>query len=421
MAVESPLLDKIINILSNNFERIIYFDIALFIFLFLLFFAVKFRDIDFRAILRSVLTSVFIFIVIGGQVFLLIVSAYTVWANYQKPEKILSMHDVVYPTTEWIKNDIIIYYIDGKALFSVKLNGEELKKIFQSDEKIKEYHFSPDGQAMLINTTHTLYLYKRNLEEAEIIDSVVNIEAGRGYAGVLNGIRWAPDSRKFCYELSRWSRFSTQENLYVYDLSSGKKSAIQSPSRKISSLYWDASSENLYYLQHKSLDPQVHQYPFEVKVFRIPLETLTPELVTRIPYDKSTLPLENLELRDIKLFTKGREIAFGREGSKEQWQSELGSFVGIDKKDYMYYVKNKWFRKRLFKIPREPVYDVNPKYQYKGGELTVSQIRWIPGGKYVIMRDRFLGILVLDPEKKRIGQLLEAHGDTFGWYFNIFS
>jgi len=96
--------------------------------------------------------------------------------------------------------------------------------------------------------------------------------------------------------------------------------------------------------------------------------------------------------------------------------SAKGNSIGIDAEDYLFYVPSKWFRKRLFKVPRELRYTEIPRHQYRGGDLVIDHIRWLPGDRYVIMEHRYLGVLILDPKTGKVGYLLQAHGNTFGWY-----
>jgi hypothetical protein len=58
------------------------------------------------------------------------------------------------------------------------------------------------------------------------------------------------------------------------------------------------------------------------------------------------------------------------------------------------------------------------RHAYKGGELTITQIRWIPGGRYAIIHHRYLGLLVVEPATRKIGLLIAAtaKGNAFGWY-----
>src|SRR6185295_4247646 len=81
----------------------------------------------------------------------------------------------------------------------------------------------------------------------------------------------------------------------------------------------------------------------------------------------------------------------------------------------------KWFRQRLFKVRRRPVPQEGPvkHYQYQGGDLTISNVRWLPDGRYVVMEQYDLGVLLLDPFKNKLGQLLEKRGHSFGWFIDI--
>jgi len=45
-------------------------------------------------------------------------------------------------------------------------------------------------------------------------------------------------------------------------------------------------------------------------------------------------------------------------------------------------------------------------------------MRWIPGGKYVLIRHRIYDPLILEPKTGRIGQFIEVEGDLFGWHIN---
>ncbi|MFH0984169.1 MAG: hypothetical protein V1882_01385, partial [Candidatus Omnitrophota bacterium] len=294
--------------------------------------------------------------------------------------------------------------------------------VFSGSDPVKEYHFSPDGKCLVVVTQGGLFLVDRKTNQSERIDALQEMASAQGQEqateikGNIGGIRWAPDSRKFVYEMARWSKVSSQDNVYLYDLQGKKKRMIQSPTRRISSLYWDEKSENLYYLYHESKGPSKEMSDYEVAVFRIPVVDLTPELIVRIPVEDASVPVENLDLRGIDLFLDGDKLSFGVPGKENDLVSETGVKLGIDEKDYLYFVSSKWFRKRLYKIPREPRPDDIARYQYKGGDLVIGHIRWIPGGHYVIMEHRYWGVLILEPSTGRIGLLVRANGHTFGWF-----
>lgn len=348
--------------------------------------------------------------------------SYAYVVNYRRPIKEFQFPRDVVLNTRWIKSGVVIYFIEGNKLRSVKVNGQDLRDIFTADSNIREYHFSPNGEYLLIAADQDLFLMHRKTQQSEQIDTL-GVSPGQELKGVINGIRWAPDSQKFCYEISRWSLYSSQDSLFVYDLKNKDKRIIESPSRRLSSLYWDQQAENLYYIRHEAKDTSQHAHAFDVKVFRIPVEKegnptagLTPEYVSTIPYEKNNLPLMNLASRNVDLFLEGDQFSFGRLADKESFVSETGFLLGIDQEDYLYSVKGKWFRKRFFKIPREPIYGSIAKYQYKGGELVLSEFRWLPGGRYVIMLHKDYGAMILEPLTGRIGHLFEIKATTFGWY-----
>jgi len=307
-------------------------------------------------------------------------------------------------------------------LRSVGVNDRGSREVFVGKDAIKEYHFSPDGGYLLILTQKELFLLDRKNGGTQLIDTLEIPEIQPPQAqevalkGSISGIQWAPDSRKFVYQIARWSRFSAQESAFLYDVKANRKKMIQSPARAVSSLYWDRLSENLYYFYHEAQDTSAGASPFEIKVFRVPIATLTPELIARIPFEKASVPVENLVLRDIDLFLEGGRFSFGRPDQKNDLVSEKGTSLGIDENDYLYYVNFKWFRKRLFKIPRDPKLTDLSRYQYRGGDLILDDIRWIPGGRYVIMEHKYWGILILEPSTGKIGLLIRANGHAFGWY-----
>jgi hypothetical protein len=302
------------------------------------------------------------------------------------------------------------------------VNDQDSRDVFLAKDPIKEYHFSPDGKYLLVLTQRELFLLDRKTKQPQRIDTLQAATAPESQdketeiKGSISGIQWAPDSRKFVYEIARWSQFAAQGGVYLFDLREQKKKMIQSPSRSLSSLYWDRQGENLYHFYHEAQDASEKTSSFEVKVFRIPVTTLVPELIVRIPFAEASVPVENLHLRGINLFLEEGHLSFGRPGQENGLVSERGSTLGIDENDYLYFVNNKWFRKRLYKIPRDPKITDIARYQYRGGDLVIGGIRWIPGGRYVIMEHKYWGVLILEPLSGKVGLLIRANGHTFGWY-----
>lgn len=420
--MEKTLFEKIIAYLSNYFELFMYVNASLAALFLLIFIAVKLSDSKTRKIFHESVRNVLAAIIIGGQVlfFMLLINLY--WKNYQKPAPEIKFDENIVASTQWVKDDLRIYFIDKNILRSVKINGHDKEDVFQASAPIKEYYFSPDGAHLIILTQNNLFLIDQGTKEYRLIDSLKksgvqdNLKGKESIGGSIGGVQWAPDSQKFVYEIARWSKYATQDNVYIYMMQDQSKRSIKSPTRRISSLYWGANDGNLYFLRHETQDPSVHSTAFEVKVFRVSLETLIPEFVTRIPFEEFSVPIENLNLRGIKFYFDGAKLSFGRPIREDYKASEKGSLIGVDEEDYLYFVKGKWFRKRLFRIPREIDEKNAPRYQYRGGDLVIDHIRWIPGGRYVIMEHKYWGVLILEPLTGKIGILIQAHGRAFGWY-----
>ena len=420
--MEKTFFGKVVSFLSDHFELLISVNGSILLLFLIVFIALKLRDIDLLKVLYKAFKSALYIIVVIGQFSLFILFGYLYWENYQRPAPPLHLDEHVSASTQWVKNNTRIYFIDNKALRSIKINDRDSEIVFSGSDPVREYHFSPDGKRLLVLTQQDLFLVNRKTKQSQRIDTIKELVEGEDQEkagpvkGSISGIQWAPDSQKFVYEIARWSKFSAQDSVYLYDLKKERKRAIRSPARRISSLYWDKQSESLYYLYHEARDPMLHASAYEVKVFRISTTTLTLELITRIPSEDLSVPIDSLNLRDIDLFLDGDKLSFGGPAKESDLVSDKGSLLGFDEDDCLYFVNSKWFRKRLYKISREPRNTEIPRYQYKGGDLVIDHIRWIPGGRYVIMEHRYWGVLILEPSTGKMGLLIRASGHTFGWY-----
>ena len=413
---------RIISFLSDHFELLITINLSVLISFVAVLVVLNATDANFWKHFYEAFKKVLYLVVIVGQLVLIGMYGYLYWKNYQRPAPELHLDDHVLASTQWVRSDKRVYFIDGVTLQSIKINGQGSENVFSGSDPVRAYHFSPDGKHIVIRTQKDLFLVDRETKQSEHIDTLkglVDDEALKKSGSVkssISGIQWAPDSQKFVYEIARWSKFSTQDSVHLYDLQKKKKKTVQSPVRRISSLYWDKQSDNLYYFYHEARGPSHQVSAYEVTVFRIPLATLVPELIARIPSEDSSVPVENLNLRGIDLFLDGDKFSFGDSNKESDLVSDKGTLLGVDDNDSLYFVNSKWFRKRLYKIPREPRNADIALYQYGGGDLVVDHIRWIPGGRYVIMEHRYWGVLILEPSTGKIGLLIRASGHTFGWY-----
>lgn len=402
--------------LSNYFE--IFFGIVtgVTIVFGLVVLLVRMREVNFRAVSQTAIQNILFFIVTAGQSLLLLAVSYLFWFNYYHPAPAIQFPEDVFADTSWVKDDLKIYFIDGDRLQSIRINGRDKQDVLTAADPVKEYHFSPDGEYLLAATSREIYLINRDTAEKYFVDSWAQPDESGEWRGAISGIRWAPDSRHFCYEIARWSSYSSQNNLYLYDIQGKQKRMLQSPTRRISSLYWDRTGTNLYYVEKEAKDTSAHAYPFDVNVFRIPIASLQPEFVVKIPSEQANIPVANLLVRGIDLFLDADALSFKQGILKDVLISDKGKSLGIDEDDHLYYVSKKWFRTRLIRIQREARPSDIARHPYKGGDMTITQIRWIPGGRYAIILHRYLGLLVIEPATRKIALLIAAQGNTFGWY-----
>ncbi|MCR4337895.1 MAG: hypothetical protein NUV91_08850, partial [Candidatus Omnitrophica bacterium] len=150
----------------------------------------------------------------------------------------------------------------------------------------------------------------------------------------------------------------------------------------------------------------------------VPLSTMKPELALKLPWQSTAVPDHVLGSYGIKFFKPFLPLSFNITKAKYfSWVSPKGSRLGIDREDHLYYVHNRWWRRRLYKIPRVPLGGgFEEKKDQQGGRLAIQDPQWFPSGKYVILDHYFLGILILEPQSGRIGILVNDKGHTFGWF-----
>ncbi len=422
-------MEKILSLpkLIINFFNIYFEQILIILLIYVIAVAVSLVAIRVRNIRRKTLVKILNFVLhyclLAGFAMLIAMTIYSGLINLTK-KAALDFSYKVTPTTEWVKEDLKIYFIHENQLVRINANGSDREVVFESPDTVRAYHFSPDGKFLLIATEYDLWMLDRLENEKVRIDFVTPPAAqekegsSEKYKGVLDGVNWSPDSQRFCYHIAKWTNFSSIHNWVIYNVPDRTKRSVKSPSLKMTSLLWDTQGESLYYLWFNALDTTLYANRYEVQVYEIPLATLKPRLIIQFPFDEETIPLDNLALRDIHIYTGGEDLSFGREGRKHySWVSKQGSRLGVDDFDHLYYIHNRWWKRKLYRIPRVPRRSDMPRYQYGGGELAIQHLRWMPSGRYVMMEHYFLGLLILDPQTGEIGLLVnEKEGDTFGWY-----
>jgi hypothetical protein len=395
----------VLTLSSDNFEFLLYLTLALTF----LFGASRMLYKSYERIPMHPIVTFCLLMIIVGETTLI---GMTYWVNYLRSAVEIQISGKIEPNTAWVKSDFRIYYVHDHQLRSQTLDGKNSKIILTAAAPIREYQFSPDGKKLLVSTNTELFLLDPSGEQSTLIDQIRSHPAEE-VKGTISGVRWAPDSQKFCYEKARWSKVSSQENLFIYNLSDDSKGMVRGQLRRVSPIYWDNESLNLYYIYREAHDTSQRAYAFDFKVFRISASSLEVEMVARIPYEKDDLPLSNLEIRGIQLFLNGDDLVFNLLKDGNKLTSEKGSKLGIDQDDHLYFIRHQWFKRRLFKITRRPAAN-DFHHQYKGGELMIKSLRWIPGGRYAVVQHMDLGNLVLEPSTGKLGYLA-AYGSAVGW------
>ncbi|MFA5087820.1 MAG: hypothetical protein WC552_02160 [Candidatus Omnitrophota bacterium] len=409
------MIRKLLEFLGTHFEIIFLVNLLALVILAVFFVFSRAREWTVSGIVVFLRRLLF-YTVVAGELIVVISGGYVYWLNYQQKSE-SSLTDRVLPNTGWIKDPSTVYFVSDNELLSVQTNGANLKKIFVSEDAIRQYHFSPNGRYILIVTEKSLALAEVAVSKTEVLERIDVSSQGNDLNAVIENVGWSPDSQRFCYEISKWSRHSSQANYYVFDLATRKRSVIKSPARRFFLLLWDEGGENIYGINQEALDTQFYAYPSRLRIFRIPLSNLTPELAIEIPTKTTAIPYARLELSGIKLFSDGKKISFDvADKNRLMWVSDKGSKVGIDQADHFYYVRNQWWRKRLFYVPREPVEGDLAHYWPQGGKLPIRGLKWLPGSRYVIIAHNSLGVLVLEPATGKIGQLIKRPCSAFGWY-----
>lgn len=406
---------KIISFLSQYFEEFIYINAGLFsvclgLYILLL---IKRRPLEtqIRSYTEAAIGAAMVFLVIFGSALSLAIY----WANHKVPFIEFDLYDEITRNTDWVKEDLTLYLVNENALISVRLDGKNQTTVFEDEEGIRDFQFSPNGKYILIATYKKIFVYDRESKSHWLVDAINLSTEEEGLKGTIRGISWSPTGEHFSYQVSRWSNYGSQDNVYVYSIKNREKSSVQSPARQISSIFWDIQGENLYFLKHDSGELADREIFYKIKLYRIALTDLKTEFITDIVMDQAKFPTDHLEMLGIKLYRPDKSLSYGRLGENTELVSRNRDIIGIDRYDFLYY-KHGWFRKRLFKVKREVDDTKTPTFLNTYGEHVFQQMRWTPSGQYVIMDHPYWGILILDPNARKIGQIYPFEVSAYGWY-----
>lgn len=362
------------------------------------------------------INTVFYYFVLGGEVVLVTLMA-IILADNLRTKQPLDFSSRVLGSTAWVTEPLQIYFISDNNLITVRADGKDRRVLFAPETPIQSYHFSPDGKYLIFVTLKDLFLHDLRNGQTQRLDSwwPASESAGTLCRGSIDGVAWSPKSDQFCYRLGRWTNFSNQEYWKIYDLKTNTPKMINSPTRSLHALAWDEDGQNLYYSWFSALDKSVRGNPFDVQVFQIPLTSLTPKMVLQFPLEEPVLSMEHLAVRGIKIFSPKFPLSFSRDQDYGSvWNTKNARQLSIDDQDQLTYTKGRWWRRRLFQVPRLPVQSQAVKGQK--GPLAIRYLRWFPSERYVIMEHDFFGVLILEPATGKIGILVNDKGNGFGWF-----
>ncbi len=341
-------------------------------------------------------------LVICGELLLIFLYGFIHWEDTRK-----GICAAILPDTFWVNSKFPIYFITGKDLVTINLDGTGFKYLLEPPDPVREYHFSPDGKFILAVTDQELYKIDKMNQRWELVDSLSPLARERKTQGYISQIKWAPDSQKFCYALYQWSPVSSQDTFYVFDMLIGQKSAVKNPFHKISEIYWDTDSKNLYYYTHelKSLkDPKA----YEIRIFQIPLQTLTSHLISTFPASSYLIESFPLGSHGISLYLPKRDLTFKRLKQKRSMAISEKGWKAIFESNYsLYYEKKKGSRIKLYRFTKDK----------KRREVPVQDIVWIPGGQIFILIHETSGALVVKPSAAKMGKLIDIPMDAMGLYW----
>jgi len=404
----------LIQLISNNFEYLMLIMAGWLLLAVAVVVFVRLDDVTVSGIRRF--GQLFLYYsVMGGLFGMMLLTGYVYWVNYERRNPV-TLSDRILPDTSWVKGKFKIYFIEGHQLNSVYTDGLNKQTVFEAPDNIREYQFSPDGNYISVITDRELYLYVRRGARQILVDTLGDAEGFPDIKGALRSVSWSPDSTRIGYEISRQSELSSSLAYKIYDIKGNKHRAIKETLRTIPRLYWNTAGDKLYFTNYEALDTTHYQSRFEVRIFEVPLDTLEPRLFATVPSETAGLAAGYWGARGIELFDPGQARVFNRSVHRRYaWVSETGSRLGIDHDDQLYYIKGKWWRKRLFKIPREKI-EGDYRNTYAPGPYAIRSVSWIPGGRYILLNHINEGILILEPATGKVGRISDADGYAFGWY-----
>ena len=163
-------LEEIVAFVSNNFELLIVLNFSILGFFVVLMLALQYSE-NVASRPRYFLHQTLALFVTIGQLIMIVMSGYVYWINYQR-ENVIDFDRRMMKSTEWVKEKVKIYFIAGNDLVAINADGTDKEYLFEGEDSVLSYHFSPDGEFLAIVTETGLYKLRLKDRLKELIDSV---------------------------------------------------------------------------------------------------------------------------------------------------------------------------------------------------------------------------------------------------------
>ncbi len=327
-----------------------------------------------------------------------------IWEGYKDYHQKQLLLNIL-PGTEWVKEKASIYVVNYKQLVRINLDGTGTEKIYDAKRPITDALFSPDGKKLLVFFPDELIVYQLYPKAKELFSEKLDIPVQKDVRGSFNDFVWNRQSDKFFYRISRWSAVSSQNQAYVFDLATNKKSLLLGFPPNVSEIVWDWEGTGLVFA--KKIETSAYYREGKVKLFRVALDNSVAQEIGEVSAPAAELAKLDLSQSTVKLFlgTPDQRFKKYRAFGLVATASDGRTVAGLDERNYVYLLDEEKKKQRMVELPR--VSRDNSKSLY--------HVEWSPGRQNLVLFHRSQGILVLDIKSQQIGRLIHMEADGLAW------
>ena len=139
-------------------------------------------------------------IVTLGILAMLTVTVYIAWIEFQRLFH-TELESRLIPDTRWTIHNFRMYFSSGKKFGTVNIDGSDRKILYTALTPVEEFIFSPDGKYIAIVTKGDILLYDCQKDQIDPIYNLGSMVKEDVAHGLVRGVQWFSDSRKFCFEV----------------------------------------------------------------------------------------------------------------------------------------------------------------------------------------------------------------------------